>query len=161
MRGGKASSTESLEAGGRSSVPPSHWEAAARRRLPPAVGRERSARLRQVHHPRGCAQGALHLTMLCCPQAAAVVDPCTPTGYHSAIPTVAGLPRTSTSDAAKRVSFKGNFTGACVASTLPTEVSKWSCLSTAGGTPPLGYPAGRVVTPASPDRPPPRGGSRT
>jgi hypothetical protein len=24
-------------------------------------------------------------------------------------------------------------------------VSKWSCLSTAGGTPPLGYPAGRVV----------------
>jgi hypothetical protein len=32
----------------------------------------------------------------------------------------------------------------------PVEVSKWSCLSTAGGTPPLGYPAGRVVTPASP-----------
>jgi hypothetical protein len=25
------------------------------------------------------------------------------------------------------------------------QVSKWSCLSTAGGTPPLGYPAGRVV----------------
>jgi hypothetical protein len=34
---------------------------------------------------------------------------------------------------------------------------KWSCLSTAGGTPPLGYPAGRVVTPASPDRPPREG----
>jgi hypothetical protein len=29
--------------------------------------------------------------------------------------------------------------------TLPCErVSKWSCLSEAGGTPPLGYPAGRV-----------------
>ena len=33
-------------------------------------------------------------------------------------------------------------------------LSKWSCLSTAGGTPLLGYPAGRVVTPASPVRPP-------
>jgi hypothetical protein len=31
----------------------------------------------------------------------------------------------------------------------PSAVSKWSCLSTAGGTPPRGYPAGRVVTPAS------------
>jgi hypothetical protein len=36
---------------------------------------------------------------------------------------------------------------------------KWSCLSTAGGTPPLGYPAGRVVTPASPGRPPREGGA--
>jgi hypothetical protein len=31
---------------------------------------------------------------------------------------------------------------------------KWSCLSTAGGTPPLGYSAGRVDTAASPGRPP-------
>jgi hypothetical protein len=37
-------------------------------------------------------------------------------------------------------------------------VSKWSCLST--GTPLLGYPAGRVDTPASPRHPPSRGGSR-
>jgi hypothetical protein len=27
----------------------------------PAVGRERSARWRQVHHPKGCAQGPLHM----------------------------------------------------------------------------------------------------
>jgi hypothetical protein len=33
-------------------------------------------------------------------------------------------------------------------------VSKRSCFSTAGGTPMLGYPAGRVDTPASPGRPP-------
>jgi hypothetical protein len=39
------------------------------------------------------------------------------------------------------------------------EVRKWSCLSAAGGTSPLGYPAGRVDTPASPDRPP-RGAAR-
>jgi hypothetical protein len=38
-------------------------------------------------------------------------------------------------------------------------LSKWSRRSTAGGTPPLGYPAGRVVTPASPGRPPSRGGA--
>jgi hypothetical protein len=37
---------------------------------------------------------------------------------------------------------------------------KWSCLSTAGGTPPRGYLAGRVVMPASPVRFPSRGGSR-
>jgi hypothetical protein len=34
---------------------------------------------------------------------------------------------------------------------------KWSFVSAAGGSPPLGYPAGRVVTPASPDRPPREG----
>jgi hypothetical protein len=39
------------------------------------------------------------------------------------------------------------------------SVSKWSCLSTAGGTPPLGYLARRVVTPASPGRPPREGGA--
>jgi hypothetical protein len=33
--------------------------------------------------------------------------------------------------------------------------SKWSCLSTAGGPPLLGYPAGRADTPASPGRPKP------
>ena len=33
-------------------------------------------------------------------------------------------------------------------------VSKWSHLSAAGNTPPQGYPAGRVVTPASPVSPP-------
>jgi hypothetical protein len=36
-------------------------------------------------------------------------------------------------------------------------VVSWSCLLTASGTPPLGYLAGRVVTPASPDRPPREG----
>ena len=43
----------SLTLGGRCS------EAAAL----PAVGRERSARWRQVHHPRGCAHGPLHLAL--------------------------------------------------------------------------------------------------
>jgi hypothetical protein len=42
----------------------------------------------------------------------------------------------------------------------PVQVSKWSCLSTAGGTSPPGYSAGRVVTPASPGRRPREGEAR-
>jgi hypothetical protein len=38
------------------------------------------------------------------------------------------------------------------------SVSKWSCLSVAGGSPPLRYPAGRVGTPGQPSQPPSRGG---
>jgi hypothetical protein len=51
--------------------------------------------------------------------------------------------------------IRRGFRDAVVAGLIRDEqVSKWSCLSTAGGIPLLGYPAGRVATPASPGRPP-------
>jgi hypothetical protein len=49
----KASSTESLEAGGRSSVPPSHWEAAARRQLPSRCGEGTLCSLAPSAPPQG------------------------------------------------------------------------------------------------------------
>jgi hypothetical protein len=72
VRSGATARVASFHGGAESTTHLRAWRQLRRRSLPhtgwplpggsfpPAVGRERSARLRQVHHPRGCAQGGLH-----------------------------------------------------------------------------------------------------